>query len=160
MRKLALAILVAVASAGVIKAQQVTGETFETVKKDVLQLEDEQRQCLLSGSSCADWINKHYAEGALIVSDAAGTLRQGNKAQLLEDLKSGQVKVLANNQSAYLVHVYGSGGDGTAAVVGYNLDETIEIAGNRYNAKLFGCDIWHKQNGQWWNTMHSAQHRY
>ena len=160
MKELSLGVLLLVSSAAFLNAQQVTGEVFETAKKEVLQLEDQQRQCVLSGSSCADWINKHYAEGALIVTDAAGSPRQSDKAQLMEDLKSGQVKVLANSQSAYLVHVYGSGRDGTAAVVGYNLDETVEISGNRYNAKLFGCDIWHKQNGQWWNTMHSAQHRY
>ena len=153
MRRILLSMLLTVSVSGLVKAQETTGPVAEGVTKEVMQLEREKVQCFLStaksNNNCADWIQKNYADGDLDITNLGGGPRRRTKAEVMDEIRSGQRKFLAFAQTVHVTNVYGKGGDGTAAAMSYIADGTSETNGKRSNFNDFGVDIWVKQGGQW-----------
>jgi hypothetical protein len=165
MRRILLSMLSGILLVGFAKAQQAetTGETAENVKKEALAIEEEQRKCFLSTTSsdnrCADWIRNHAADGILHFTVEGGDPRSRTKGELVNELESGQRKWFKYEPFGHVVHVYGDGGNGTLAVVTYNVNGDVELYGKRSSVKEFCIDIWKKINGQWWCVLTSTHLR-
>jgi hypothetical protein len=63
MRRIVFAALLIVSFTGALRAQEVTGAKAESVKKEIMKIEDEKVAGLLrGGSEPVDWIVKYDAE--------------------------------------------------------------------------------------------------
>ena len=152
MRKLLLAILLAVSLPGMIAAQAVTGEKAEAAKKEILKIEDEKVAGLLrGGSEPVDWIVKYDAE------DIAQTSVDGstpNKAQIEAELQPGVFKMHSMKQDGHRFRVYD---DGKVAVVTYHALGVIERNGKVANRENLFTDVWVKQKGAWLRVAHEER---
>lgn len=158
MQRILLAMLLAVAVSGDVNAQEATGPGASAVTKEVLQLEHEKVQCFLSTTqgtnNCADWIQKYYADEDLDITNLGSGPRRRSKAEIIAEVRSGQRKLWAYDQSNRVINVYtpmpdGEAGDGTTVVVTYIATGTSEVDGKRFDFNQFCIDIWTKQGGKW-----------
>jgi hypothetical protein len=166
MRPVLLSLMLAVSLVGLATAQETTGDAAEQVKKEVLELEHEKVQALVSnGPACADWFEHHEAATDVRVS---GNGARDTKAQAVARMRSQQKRVFSLNQYDEQVHVYGNGGNGTTAVVSYLQVGTRaqEQEGKpstddskRSTTEGAGTDVWVKVDGQWWFVVHSGYPR-
>jgi hypothetical protein len=162
MRKSLFAFMFAVSLVSSVKAQETTGDTAEEVKKEILKLEHEKVQALMSdGPVCADWFDRYEADTDIRIS---GDGTKDTKARTVARMRSGQKKVFSLKQYDELVHVYGNGGNGTTAVANYLLVGTraLEEEGKpstedskRSTTEGGGTDVWVKLDGRWWLVVHS-----
>lgn len=178
MRRILLSMLFVISVCGIAKAQGTTGPVAETTGpvvettgpvadqaiKEAKQLEVEKVQCFQStakgGSNCADWIEKNYAREDLDITRLGGEPRRRSKAQVVDEIKSGQRKFLDFAQTIHVTNVYGNGGDGTTVVVTYTADGTSENAGKRGTFDDFCIDVWYKQGGKWSLTLMNCRPAY
>jgi hypothetical protein len=146
MQRFLLTILVAISLVGFVKAQEITGDKAEEVKKEIVKLEHEKDQALLSSRpACADWFDRHDADG-LAYTGPAGDV--WTKAQLIAGWRSGKREWHEIDHHTHNVHVYGSGGNGNTAVVTYVSAAKTE---NRITT-----DVWVKQDGVWQRVVHQV----
>ena len=139
--------------------QEATGPGAQAVAKDVLQLEHEKVQCFLSttkgANNCADWIQSHYADEDLDITNFGGGARRRSKAVVIDEIRSGERKFVTFDQTNKVTNVYAPtaggepGDDGTTVVVAYIANGTSETNGTRSNFNDFCVDVWTKQGGQW-----------
>ena len=166
MRRIIFSVMLAVSLAGFAKAQETTGDTAEAVKKEILQLEHEKVQALVTnGPMCADWFERHEADNDVRIS---GNGTRDSKARAVARMRTAQKRVFSLNQYDEQVHVYGNGGNGTTAVVSYLQVGTRakEQEGKpstddskRSTTEGAGTDVWVKVDGQWWFVVHSGYPR-
>ncbi len=162
MRKCFFAITLVVSLLGFAKAQETNGITGDEVKKEILKLEHEKVQALVSnGSACADWFDRYEADSDVRIS---GNGTRDTKAQAIARMRSGQKKVFSLNQYAEQVQVYGNGGNTTTAVVTYlqvgtrAREQKGKRSGDdvkRSTTESAGIDVWVKLDGQWRFVVHS-----
>jgi len=169
MRRILLAMMLAIAVSRVVKSQEATGPVAEGVAKEVMQLEREKAQCLLStakgSNNCADWIQKYYADEDLDITSFGGGPRRRSKAVVMEEIRSGKRKLLAFDQTNKVTNVYtatvgGKAGDGTTAVVTYIAHGTSETNGKRSDFNEYCIDVWTKQGGQWFLVLMNTRTAY
>ena len=152
MRKFLFVTLWAVSVAGIIGAQAVTGEKAETVKKEVLKIEDEKVAGLLKGGSDpVDWIRQYDAE------DVAQTNIDGSsptKAEIEAGLQPGVFKMHSMKQDGHRFRVYDNG---NVAVVTYHALGVLERNAKVTPRESNFSDVWVKQNGAWLRVLHAER---
>lgn len=166
MRNIIFSMLLAVSFVSFASAQETTGSAAEDVKKEVLKLEHEKVQALITnGPECADWFAHHEAENDVRISGNGST---DSKALAVTRMRTSQKRVFSLKQYDEQVHVYGNGGNGTTAVVSYLQTGTRakEQEGKastedtaRSTTEGAGTDVWVKVDGQWWFVVHSGYPR-
>lgn len=154
MRRIALAVLL-VLSPGLIRAQETTGPVAEKIKQEVLKLKLEQDKAFDSTSSAhnvaPEWAQKYESGGLVHYTNG----RLHNKAELIDELRTGKRTIISSKHYGHQFHVYGHGGDGTTVIVTYFVDVIMEVDGKRINHHSFAIDTFVHQNGQWWCAVHS-----
>jgi hypothetical protein len=152
MRKFLFVALLAVSVAGIIGAQAVTGEKAETVKKEILKIEDEKVAGLLKGGSePVDWIRQYDAE------DVAQTNIDGSsptKAEIEAGLQPGVFKMHSMKQDGHRFRVYDNG---NVAVVTYHALGVLERNAKVTPRESNFSDVWVKQNGAWLRVLHAER---
>ena len=152
MRKFLFVTVLAVSVAGIISAQAVTGEKAETVKKEILKIEDEKVAGLLKGGSePVDWIRQYDAE------EVAQTNIDGSspgKAEIEAGLQPGVFKMRSMKQDGHRFRVYDNG---NVAVVTYHALGLLERNGKVTPRESNFSDVWVKQNGAWLRVLHAER---
>jgi hypothetical protein len=152
MRKFLFAILLAALLPGMAAAQAITGEKAETVKKEIMKIEDEKVAGLLrGGSEPVDWIKQYDAE------DVAQTNIDGSsptKAEIEAGLQPGVFKMQSMKQDGHRFRVYD---DGKVAVVTYHALGVLERNGKVTPRESNFSDVWVKQNGAWLRVLHAER---
>jgi hypothetical protein len=152
MRKFLLATLLGGALAGIIAAQAINGQKAETVKKEIMKIEDEKVAGLLrGGSEPVDWIRQYDAE------DIAQTNIDGStptKAEVEAGLQPGVFKMHSMNQDGHRFRVYDNG---NVAVVTYHALGVLERNGKVTPRESNFSDVWVKQNGAWLRVLHNER---
>lgn len=152
MRKSLLALLWSVSLAGTIAAQAVTGEKAETVKKEILKIEDEKVAGLLrGGTEPVDWIRQYDAE------DVAQTNIDGSsptKSEIEAGLQPGVFKMHSMKQDGHRFRVYDNG---NVAVVTYHALGVLERNGKVTPRESNFSDVWVKRNGAWLRVLHAER---
>ena len=152
MRTMLLSLLLAVSFAGVVNAQQMTGDTAEAVKKEILKIEEEKVAGLLrGGSEPGDWVKRYDAD------DIAQTNVDGSsptKAQVVAGLQPGVFRAHSMKQDEHRIRVYDNG---NVAVVNYRAIGVIERDGKVSNRQNRFTDTWVKQNGEWRRVVHEER---
>ncbi len=152
MRKILLALLLAASLPGLIAAQAITGERAETVKKEIMKIEDEKVAGLLrGGSEPVDWIKQYDAE------EVAQTNIDGSspgKAEIEAGLQPGVFKMHSMKQDGHRFRVYD---DGKVAVVTYHALGVLERNGKVTPRESNFSDVWVKQNGAWLRVLHAER---
>ena len=149
MKKYLLAALLAGSLQGILAAQTVTGEKADTVKKEIMKIEDEKVAGLLrGGSEPVDWIKQYDAE------DIAQTNIDGStptKAEVEAGLQPGVFKMDSMKQDGHRIRVYDNG---NVAVVTYHALGVLERNGKVTPRESNFSDVWVKQNGGWLRVLH------
>jgi hypothetical protein len=152
MRKVLFATLLAVSLPAMIAAQAVTGEKAETVKKEIMKIEDEKVAGLLKGGSePVDWIRQYDAE------EVAQTNIDGSspsKAEIEAGLQPGVFKMHSMKQDGHRFRVYNNG---NVAVVTYHALGVLERNGKVTPRESNFSDVWVKQNGAWLRVLHAER---
>jgi hypothetical protein len=152
MRKVLFATLLAVSLPAMIATQAVTGEKAETVKKEIMKIEDEKVAGLLKGGSePVDWIRKYDAE------EVAQTNIDGSspsKAEIEAGLQPGVFKMHSMKQDGHRFRV---DNNGNVAVVTYHALGVLERNGKVTPRESNFSDVWVKQNGAWLRVLHAER---
>src|SRR3984893_6567663 len=102
MRRFIFSIVLVVSLAGFAKAQETTGDTAEAVKKEILQLEHETGQALVTSCPmCQDWFERHEADNDVRIS---GNGTRDSKAREVARMRTAQNKVFFLDQYDEQVH--------------------------------------------------------
>jgi hypothetical protein len=147
MRKSLLAIVAAISSVSMAGAQEVTGARAQEVKKEILKLEQEKAQSLLS-SNPAGWFARHDADDMDYTNPDGTTM---TKAQHIAQFRSGERKIHTVNRPDFQVHIYNNG---TTAVVTYFGSEDLELKGKTSTVFLQTTDVFVKQANTWRTVVH------
>jgi hypothetical protein len=154
MRRLLLMVLLAMLPAGLARGQETTGPVAEKIKQEILRLKLEQDRAFDSTSSshnyAPEWAQNNEADGLVHYTD-----RLRNKAELIDELRTGKRTIITSRHYGHQFHVYGDGGDGTTVIVTYFVDVTLEVNGKRSNHHSFAIDTFVHQKGKWWCVVHS-----
>jgi hypothetical protein len=152
MRKVLLVTLLTVSVAGILAAQAIIGEKAETVRKEIMKIEDEKVAGLLrGGSEPVDWIKQYDAE------DIAQTNIDGSspgKAEVEAGLQPGVFKMDSMKQDGHRFRVYDNG---NVAVVTYHALGVLERNGKVTPRESNFSDVWVKQNGAWLRVLHAER---
>jgi ketosteroid isomerase-like protein len=152
MRRILFTALLAVSLAGVVCAQEITGEKAEKVKKEIMKIEDEKVAGLLrGGSEPVDWIVQYDAED-IAQTEIDG--RTSTKAQIEAGLQPGMFKMHSMKQDGHRIRVYDNG---NVAVVTYHALGVIERNGKVTNRESRFTDVWVKQKGAWLRVAHEER---
>ena len=157
MGRILLSMLLAVSCAGFAKAQQLAGEPAEKIKAELLKFKEEQDKAFDStGTShnyAEEWATRHEADGLVHLTD-----RLRGKTELVDELATTRRKIISSKHYGHQFHIYGTGENGTGAVVTYWADATVEIEGKRTSDHAFCVDTLVKSGGQWYVVVHSTHH--
>jgi hypothetical protein len=149
MNKYLLIAVLAGSLPGVLPAQSVTGDKAETVKKEIMKIEDKKVAGLLrGGSEPVDWIKQYDAE------DIAQTNIDGStptKTEIEAGLAPGFFKMHSMKQDGHRIRVYDNG---NVAVVTYHALGELERSGKVTPRESNFSDVWVKQNGAWLRVLH------
>jgi len=152
MRKFLFVTLLTISVAGILAAQAITGEKAETVKKEIMKIEDEKVAGLLrGGAEPVDWIKQYDAE------DIAQTNIDGSspgKAEVEAGLQPGVFKMDSMKQDGHRFRVYDNG---NVAVVTYHALGVLERNGKVTPRESNFSDVWVKQNGAWLRVLHAER---
>jgi hypothetical protein len=144
--------LLALSLPAMIAAQAITGEKAETVKKEIMKIEDEKVAGLLKGGSDpVDWIRQYDAE------EVAQTNIDGSspsKAEIEAGLRPGVFKMHSMKQDGHRFRVYDNG---NVAVVTYHALGVLERNGKVTPRESNFSDVWVKQNGAWLRVLHAER---
>ena len=149
MRRILFAIMLAVSLISFAKAQEMTGEKAEQVKKEILEM-DQEKVASLTGSPsvAADWSRRVDADGIAFTS-ADGSMI--TSAQHIAQLRSGERKALSLKDDDFRVHVYAHG---STAVLTYRANTTIELKGDAATHQTRITDVYVKERGAWRRVVH------
>jgi ketosteroid isomerase-like protein len=158
MRGILLTALLVVSSTTFVKAQEATGPAAEQVKKEILALEHEKERAFVSTTSgrnyAVEWLE------AIEADDIAFTNPYGvyTKDKHIAQVRAGHHKTYSVRGSDFHVRVYGSGGNGTTAVVTYiNQSDGTHTGQVRSAIKTRGTDVFYKNDGKWrWIVHHHS----
>jgi hypothetical protein len=147
MRGILLSMLLAGSLAGVVKAQQTTGDKAEAVKKEIIKIElDKLAGVQRNISEHADWLKQHDASDLVRIDQSSSTGSDETSDELEAEMRNGEYKVVTMKQDGHRVFVYANG---NTAVVTYRVIGTIELKGKITDLRHRLTDVWVKQNGAW-----------
>lgn len=152
MRKIILAILLAVSLAGFVGAQDTTADRTEEVKKQIMELEQEKITALGKGvPAIVEWFERVNSEDLAHTDPISGNR---TKAQCIAEFQSGKLKVKPVNTSDYKVRVHGNG---NTAILTYRTNNMVTRGDNQpYTHDQFITDVYVKENGVWQRVAHTA----
>ncbi len=152
MRKVILAMLLAVSLVGIVKAQVAAGDKSEQVKEEIMKLEHEKISALGKGvPAIVEWFERVNSED-LAHTDPISGVR--SKAQCIAEFQSGKLKVHPVNTSDYKVRVHG---DGNTAILTYRTNNMVTRGDNKpYTHDQFITDVYVKESGVWQRVAHTA----
>ena len=120
-----------------------------TQQEELLAIENQNVKVLLEGGrAAADWLAR------LLVNDVAYTNENGEvvpKPRILDEFRSGSLKVRSTRHFDYRVTVYGN-----TAVVSYHSDDVIDRKGKITTGPALCVDVFVKQNERWRIADHQA----
>jgi len=152
MRRIFLATLLVISWARAATPQALTGEKAESVKKEIMKIEDEKVAGLLrGGSEPVDWIKQYDAE------EIAQTNIDGSspgKAEIEAGLQPGVFKMHSMKQDGHRFRVYDNG---NVAVVTYHALGVLERNRKVTPRESNFSDVWVKQNGAWLRVLHAER---
>jgi hypothetical protein len=152
MRRILLSMLLVVSLAGIAKAQEMTGETAEKIKQEMIDWENTKVKMLLSSNSVTADFYEHNLCDDIAYTLPDGTMR--TKAQMVAELRSGEFKMHAINHHDYHVRVYGIGNVPHTVVLTYIGDEIGEIKGKRAHTYGRATDVFIMEKGEWRRAVH------
>ncbi|HXA78848.1 MAG TPA: nuclear transport factor 2 family protein [Candidatus Acidoferrales bacterium] len=151
MKRFFLAILLAVSAVGSCKAQEMTGDKAEEVKKEIIKVEVAKATALRSTSSDKPYIVdfvKRVFDDDIVHMVPSGQLQ--TKTEILADWTSKERTVLYNNHYDFNVRVYGNGDAAVVTYLGWNfLDENGFKGGQSMTT-----DVLCRQSGEWHIVTH------
>src|ERR1700730_4295089 len=152
MRRIILAILLAVSLVGFVEAQDATLGKTEQVKKEIMELEQEKISALGKGvPAIVEWFERVNSEDLSHTDPISGNR---TKAQCIAEFQSGKLKVKPVNTSDYKVRVHGNG---NTAILTYRTNNMVTRADNQpYTHDQFITDVYVKENGVWQRVAHTA----
>jgi len=151
MRRILLAMLLAVSLVGFVKAQEASGDTAEEVKKEIMKIEQEKESALEKDASAqADWFERYNADD---LDETTTTFGVRTKAQVLADFRSGNQKNIPVSSYDYRVRVHGNG---NTAILTYRNHNTVTIVDKTYAQEHFVTDVYVKEDGVWQRVVHHA----
>lgn len=145
-------------SVSFVKAQEATGPAAEQAKKEIIELEHEKERAFLSTTSGHDysvkWLESVEADDIAFTNPYGVYTREKHIAQF----KDGKHKTYSVKGSDFHVRIYGSGGNGTTAVVTYvNQSDGTHTGQSRSAIKTRGTDVFYKSDGKWrWIVHHHS----
>lgn len=150
MRRVALLLLVTMSLIGSGRAQEMTGEKADEIKREILKLYDDKLKALLAGGSvAADFVERYDADD-IMQTNADGSTP--TRAQVAAGLRSGTApKLLTMEQDEHRVHVYANG---DTVVVSDRGIGTNELKGKVSPLRNRFTDVWVRQNGEWRRVAH------
>lgn len=151
MRRVSIAVLVAVSSLSLASAQESSKAKSahdEVTKKEILKLEHEKVRALETGGSfAADWFQLHYADD-IDYPRADGTFF--TKAQTVDEFRTGARKLHSVQHDDYRVQVYGD----RTAVLSYRGNDIMERNGKVGNRELVRTtDVYFRQDDGIWRIV-------
>lgn len=117
----------------------------ESIKQAVRQLENERIQALLKGD--AAFIERVYADDYVVIG-ANGIVR--NKAQVVEELKAGGIKIESINNDDLDARVYGE-----SVILTGHTTQTVRDRGQTSSGQVLFTRVYVKRNSGW---QFAAQH--
>lgn len=107
------------------------------VEQQIATLGDQLNQAF--GKADTGWMEKHFADDFTAIHSNGKLV---NKAQEIDNVKSGNIKWASVDQHERKIRVFGN----TAVVVA---SSTGTVGGNPYSGDFRTTQIWVKQNGNW-----------
>jgi Domain of unknown function (DUF4440) len=152
MRKIMMATVLAVSLVGFVKAQDVTVDKTEQVKKEIMELEQQKISALSKGvPAIVEWFERVNSEDLAHTDPISGNR---TKAQCIAEFQSGKLKVKPVHTSDYKVRVHGNG---NAAILTYRTNNMVTRGDNQpYTHDQFITDVYVKENGVWQRVAHTA----
>ena len=152
MRKVMMAIVLAVSLVGLVKAQDATADKTEEVKKEIMELEHEKVSALSKGvPAIVEWFERVNSEDLAHTDPISGNR---TKAQCIAEFQSGKLKVKPVNTSDYKVRVHGNG---NTAILTYRTNNMVTRGDNQpYTHDQFITDVYVRENGVWQRVAHTA----
>ena len=152
MRKVIMAMVLAVSLVGLVKAQDATADKTEEVKKEIMELEHEKISALGKGvPAIVEWFERVNSEDLAHTDPISGNR---TKAQCIAEFQSGKLKVKPVNTSDYKVRVHGNG---NTAILTYRTNNMVTRGDNQpYTHDQFITDVYVKENGVWQRVAHTA----
>jgi ketosteroid isomerase-like protein len=147
-----LVILLIFGSAGLVKAQETTGEKAEEAKKEILKIElDKIAIHNANGDTTADWDMHNSAEN--VVNFSRGAFR--TEAEVTAGIRAGKTYIIDQKQYDHKVVIYNNG---TVAVVTYLQDATFREDGKPVVHNNACMNVWAKSpDGQWKRIAHVTE---
>ena len=152
MRKVIMAMVLAVSFVGFVKAQDATVDKTEEVKKEIMELEHEKISALGKGvPAIVEWFERVNSEDLAHTDPISGNR---TKAQCIAEFQSGKLKVKPVNTSDYNVRVHGNG---NTAILTYRTNNMVTRGDNQpYTHDQFITDVYVRENGVWQRVAHTA----
>ncbi|SRR6266403_1195479 len=152
MRRVILAVLLAVSLAGFVKAQVATEDRTEQVKQEIMKLEQEKISALGKGvPAIVEWFERVNSEDLAHTDPISGNR---TKAQCIAEFQSGKLKVHPVNTTDYKVRVHGNG---NTAILTYRTNNMVTRGDNKpYTHDQFITDVYVKESGVWQRVAHTA----
>jgi ketosteroid isomerase-like protein len=114
-------------------------QTGKGVEQQISALSDQMVQAQLKADT--SFFEKYYADDATIIH---GNGKAFTKAEEIESLKSGTLKIETNDTRDRKIHVYGD-----VAVVSFLVSFKGAVSGKPYTGDLRRTVVWAKQTGDW-----------
>jgi len=123
------------------------------IEKEILKIDDEkdhamQRYVASHGQEGGSDLDRIYGDDLVFVNTHGGLL---NKAQRLEDLRSGSLKFISFGRDSYSLHVYGD----TVVMTGRATSEVVYMGKENRVPRRF-TNVYIKLAGQWRLVAHQA----
>ena len=144
--RLGAVVLLAVSLVGSSRAQELTGDKAEQVKKEILKIEEERSQALERGDIAT--LDRILADDYVYVN-VFGELNA--KSVRLATTKSGVSKHESLKEDDFRVHVYGD----TVVMTG-RASGVVNYRGKINNKDRRFTNVYIKQGGQWRLVSHQA----
>jgi ketosteroid isomerase-like protein len=133
--KMTRAVLLCVLSACLLAAQNKSS----AAEQEVMRIEQEMLAAVLKGDASP---SERYLADSYVFTGPDGVSM--GKAQSIEDLKSGNLKLQAASLDNSKVHVYGD-----TAIVTYSSNDKGTYKGKDISGKTRWTDVFVKQKGRW-----------
>jgi ketosteroid isomerase-like protein len=155
MRKLVL-LLIVLSGAAAVNAQQMTGQIADSVKNEIIKLEEEKAAIILKGGpEAAVYYDQFYDDDETYLSSYLSAAQGSRaKADIVADWRVGVPRILSTKHYDFQVRVYDKG---NTAVVSYRATGVMQLKdkGPRdYDEKAM--EVFVKQNEKWRVVAHSV----
>lgn len=153
MRLALVLVLLVLTTARVLGGNAEGANANADIEKEILKIDDEkdhamQRYVASHGQDGGGDLDRIYGDDLVFVNTHGGLL---NKAQRLEDLRSGSLKFISFGRDSYSLHVYGD----TVVMTGRATSDVVYMGKENRVPRRF-TNIYIKMAGQWRLVAHQA----